>query len=256
LIIHQLPITTYQSQERRTTVARTFDAPIITTDQNIDRVLAAGLPIGFVFLEGDPPPPLEQAMKHLAKDNAGKLLVVRIPVKDGQAAARRYQVSQFPALVTVCDGQTLTKAEAIAAPDLEKHVAFLLGQGPRPQPARHSANHSTSTAAGSRPYAVTDATFDQEVLRSSLPVLVDFWAPWCGPCRMVEPILEKLAPELAGRLRVVKLNVDENPATAQRYGVQSIPTMLVVKNGQIAGRWTGALPEAALRSRLTPFLAK
>lgn len=242
-------------------MARAFDTPIITNDHSLDRVLATGLPISFVLIEGNPSSQLEQVMKRLARDNAGKLLVVRIPAKDGQAAARRYQVSHFPALVTVRDGQVLTKAEAIAAPDLEKHVAFLLGQGPRPQPARptngRSANPSTSTtAADHRPRAVTDATFEQEVLRSSLPVLVDFWAPWCGPCRMVEPILEKLAPELAGRLRVVKLNVDENPATAQRYGVQSIPTMLVVKNGQIADRWAGALPEAALLNRLTPFLAK
>jgi thioredoxin len=91
-------------------------------------------------------------------------------------------------------------------------------------------------------------------MRSSQPVLVDFWAPWCGPCRMVGPILDKLSKELAGRLRVAKVNVDENPAVAQRYGIQSIPTMMVVKNGQIADRWAGALPEGSLRSRVMPFL--
>jgi thioredoxin 2 len=102
---------------------------------------------------------------------------------------------------------------------------------------------------------VTDATFDQEVLRSPQPVLIDFWAPWCGPCRMVEPILERLAQEMAGRLRVAKVNVDENPMTARRYGVQSIPTMMMVKNGQIVDRWAGALPEGALRNRVTALMS-
>jgi thioredoxin len=101
---------------------------------------------------------------------------------------------------------------------------------------------------------VTDATFEQEVLRSSQPVLVDFWAPWCGPCHMVAPTLDKLAGEMAGRLRVVKLNVDENPITAQRYGVQSIPTMMVVKNGKIVDRWAGAFPENALRGRVAAWV--
>jgi thioredoxin 1 len=240
-------------------VTRVFDTPLITNDHSIDRVLATGLPIAFVFLDGGAAPPLAQVMKRLAQDHAGNLLVVQIPVKDGPAAVRRYQVGQLPALVTVRDGQMLTKAEAISAPELEKHTAFLLGKGPRPQPAervngRPAAQATSTTTGDHRPLSVTDGTFEQEVLRSSLPVLVDFWAPWCGPCRMVEPILEKLAPDIARQMRVVKVNVDENPATAQRYRVQSIPTMIVIKNGQIADRWAGALPEAALRSRLTPFL--
>jgi thioredoxin 1 len=239
-------------------VTRVFDTPLITNDHSIDRVLATGLPIAFVFLEGEAAPPLAQVMKRLARDNTGNLLVVQVPAKEGQSSARRYQVGQFPAVVTVCEGQMLTKAEAISAPELEKHTAFLLGKGPRPQPAERvngrPAAQTTSTTGDHRPRAVTDGTFEREILRSSLPVLVDFWAPWCGPCRMVEPILEKLAPEIARQMRVVKINVDENPVTAQRYKVQSIPTMMVIKNGQIADRWAGALPEAALRSRLTPFL--
>ena len=105
------------------------------------------------------------------------------------------------------------------------------------------------------PIITTDKTFEQEVLHSSQPVLVDFWAPWCGPCRMVEPVLEKLAREMSGRLRIVKVNVDENPLTAQRYSVQTIPTMIVVQNGRVTDRWAGALPEVALRNRVTSWLA-
>ncbi|MGE5141342.1 MAG: thioredoxin [Rudaea sp.] len=88
-----------------------------------------------------------------------------------------------------------------------------------------------------------------------MPVVVDLWAPWCGPCRMVAPVLEKLASEYAGRLRVAKLNVDENPMTAQMYQVTGIPTLLFFKNGQMVNRVVGALPERQLRSAVDRFLS-
>ena len=97
---------------------------------------------------------------------------------------------------------------------------------------------------------ITDASFDQEVMHSSLPVVVDFWAPWCGPCRMVAPILDRLAGEMRGRVKIAKINVDENPLAAGRFGVQAIPTMLIVKDGRVVDQWAGALPEQAMRSRL------
>lgn len=105
------------------------------------------------------------------------------------------------------------------------------------------------------PVTVTDATFAAEVERSPLPVLVDAWAPWCGPCRMVGPIVDELATELAGKVRVAKLNVDDNPATAARFDVRSIPTLLVMVNGREVDRIVGALPKAAIRQRLDRALA-
>lgn len=237
-------------------MARIFDTPLITSDQSIDRVLAADLPVLLLFVDGAGSPLLEQTMKQLARDHAGKLLVVKVPTKDAPVATQRYHLKQFPAVVTLRHGQVLARAEAVSEPALKQHAAFLLGKGPRPQPAPETGRtgRPAATAGNGKPYPVTDATFEQEVLRASQPVLVDFWAPWCGPCRMVEPILEKLARDMAGRLRVAKINVDQNPATAQRYGVQSIPTMMVVKNGQIADRWAGALPENVLVERVKPFL--
>src|SRR5512146_2396460 len=94
------------------------------------------------------------------------------------------------------------------------------------------------------PIHVTDDAFEKTVLQSSLPVIVDFWAPWCGPCKMVAPTLEKLAKELAGKLIVAKVNTDDNPEWASRYGVQGIPTMLFIVKGKIAHRQVGALPES------------
>jgi thioredoxin 2 len=105
-------------------------------------------------------------------------------------------------------------------------------------------------AADNKPVTVTDATFSAEVERSPLPVLLDLWAPWCGPCRMVAPVVEELATEMAGRVRVAKLNVDENPAIATRFQVRSIPTLLVLKGGREMERIVGVQPKSEIVQRL------
>ena len=93
----------------------------------------------------------------------------------------------------------------------------------------------------------TDASFEQEVLKSDTPVLVDFWAEWCGPCRMIGPSLEEISKELDGKLKIVKINIDENPMAPTRYGVRSIPTLLLFKNGQVAATKIGALQKSKLQ---------
>ena len=104
------------------------------------------------------------------------------------------------------------------------------------------------------PIHVTDTAFEKTVINSTLPVIVDFWAPWCGPCKMVAPTLEKIAKENAGKVIVAKVNTDENPEWAMKYGVQGIPTMLFVAKGKIVHRQVGALPEPMLRNIVTQFL--
>jgi len=112
----------------------------------------------------------------------------------------------------------------------------------------------TPLLASTHPVIVTDSNFAQEVERSPLPVLLDMWAPWCGPCRMIAPVVEQLAGELAGRLKVGKLNTDENQMTASRFNVRSIPTLLVLKNGQEVDRLVGALPKHEILRRLESII--
>ena len=101
---------------------------------------------------------------------------------------------------------------------------------------------------------LTDSTFDEEIAAAGEPIIVDFWAEWCGPCKMIAPVLEEIAGEHAGKVRVAKLNVDDNPSAARRFDVMSIPTIIVFKDGQPAKRLVGAKPKGALLEELSDFL--
>lgn len=101
---------------------------------------------------------------------------------------------------------------------------------------------------------VTDATFKQEVLDSDVPVLVDFWAPWCGPCRMVAPVVDEIAAQYAEKLKVVKVNTDENPSVASQYGIRSIPTLMIFKGGQRVDIVVGAVPKSTLAQSVEKYL--
>jgi thioredoxin 1 len=98
---------------------------------------------------------------------------------------------------------------------------------------------------------VTDADFENQVLKANGPVVVDFWAEWCGPCRMIAPALEEIQGAMGDKVKIVKLNVDENPAVAQKYGIMSIPTLMIFKNGELASRQVGAAPKAKLEQWIT-----
>ena len=98
---------------------------------------------------------------------------------------------------------------------------------------------------------VTDATFEQDVLKAKEPVVVDFWAEWCGPCKMIAPALEEISKSLSGKVKIVKLNVDQNPSTAAKFGIMSIPTLMLFKDGQLASRQIGAAPKQKLEQWIT-----
>jgi thioredoxin 1 len=106
-----------------------------------------------------------------------------------------------------------------------------------------------------KPVEITDGNFESEVLKSSLPVLIDFWAVWCGPCRLIAPIVEELAGEYSGKLKIGKLDVDNNQKTAMDYGIRSIPTLLIFSGGQEVGRIVGAVPKQGIVEKLKSFIA-
>ena len=105
-----------------------------------------------------------------------------------------------------------------------------------------------------KPKSITDAVFEQEVLKAGQPVLVDFWADWCGPCKMIAPFVEELADEYDGKLKVAKMDVDENPQTSMQYGIRSIPTLLVFKGGKVVEQIIGAVPKRHLVDKITTHL--
>lgn len=234
-----------------------FDTPLNTNDQSFDRVLRAGLPVLTLISGGAPDSSLDDALKQVAKADSGNLLVARVRAEENPGIVRRYGV-RGSTLLTFKDADEQTRAEVPTASDVRAHADFLLGRGAKPQPRPSAPPTQTSDnghgASDGHPLHVTDATFARDVLDSPLPVMVDFWAEWCGPCRMIAPALEKLAGQYAGKVRIAKLNVDENQRTAMQYQVQSIPTLLLVKQGKIVDRVVGALPEPQLRAQLERLL--
>jgi thioredoxin 1 len=213
-----------------------FDTPITTDDQNVQKVTSQKLPV-VLYLYDQPNPALEQTLREVAHEHAGKLLVARVDIAKNAQTHARYGRPQLPALFTLDEGAVESRAENIQSADIEEHVDFLLGLGPKPPEKTAPAGGAAAT------FPVTDASFPRDVLNSSVPVLVDFWAPWCGPCHMVAPTLDRLAQQYAGKIRIAKLNVDENPLTAQQYRAMSIPMLLMFKGGQPVGKLVGAHPQ-------------
>jgi thioredoxin 1 len=234
-------------------MSRVFDTPLASSDLSLDRVLNAGLPAALVFYEKELRGNMRQTLDDLARQYAGKLLIVTLARSDAAQAMSRFQIRQLPSLIAVQDGKAIARQENLQIGELKPYLAYLAGEGPLPSMRAAASGPSVKRETDGSPLHVNEASFEREVLRSDRPVLIDFWASWCAPCRMVEPTLEKLAREQIA-LKVVKVNVDENPSLASHYRAMSIPMMIVIKGGQEVDRWVGALPEQAIRSRVARWI--
>lgn len=223
-----------------------FDTPITTNDASLRKVLAQKQPALLVLLdENKDDKPLEDALKKAAKRHAGELLVVRVDANSNPATVARYDQPIVPALVTLTASafgrNVKSRAEAIRPNDVRAHIAHLLEDAPLPE-SKASNGAGTQAKNSTKPINVSDANFRQEVLKSKQPVLVDFWAAWCGPCRTIAPYIEQMAQEHQGKLKVAKLDTDRNPVIARRYEIRSIPTFIVFEGGQPVARTSGANP--------------
>ena len=245
-----------------------FDVPIHTSAQNVERVFAAGLPLvlSFEVPVCEHCRALVPTLEDLARSFVGRALIVRVDNTEEGELANRYRITRVPTLIFWRDDKEVARIEgAVNFSTVRNHIEFLLGNSVQPQAASGpSLMLSAATgmvasmlpvgAKNGDPVIVTDGNFETLVLQSPLPTLVDFWAPWCGPCRTISPVVEELGREYAGRLRVAKVNTDENPAWAGQLGIMGIPTLILFKRGREMDRVVGAASKASLRAHIERLL--
>ena len=234
----------------------TFDTPINLTDQSFERaVLQSSLPVvaDFWASQDSSRQKLDSVLRATAESYAGELLVAKLEVGDAVQAQGRYAVDTLPEFLFFRNGRLVARAKGTPSVEaLRPWVKYLLERGPKPTAAR--PRQRSQVPDQGKPVHVTDATFDQIVLRANVPVIVDFFASWCAPCRAVAPALEALAEAYAGRALVAKVDVDANQSIARRFHVMSVPTLIFFQNGREVDRVTGAQPRHVLEQRLTSLL--
>lgn len=232
---------------------------IHTNEQSIARVLQAGLPVALVFWSKAPAVPAawESVLTKVAEEEAGHILIAKVNVDEEQPLRQRYGIQSVPAVALVKQTHVeATLPPTTTATALTDWLRYLARGGTRPadqQPAQKSAQPSRpSTQSSGVPVTLTDANFDQ-MIQNDQPVLVDFWAPWCGPCRMVAPAVEEIARTFQGRALVGKLNVDENQRIAQRYGIMGIPALYIFKQGRVVDQMVGVQSAQTLQQHLNRY---
>lgn len=197
----------------------------------------------------------EIALQEALDKYRGKLKAYLVDARDDAALVERFALGSNPILIGWHDGQEYIRRNRPWNTDVNGVAAEMAALAPVPVGEDGQPLEESPAAVDDKPITVTTQTFLEKIVKSDLPVVVDFWAEWCQPCKMVAPILEKLAKEFAGKVRIAKIDVDANQELAQQFGIQSIPTMMFVKNGKIVGQNAGAAPEGALRDVITQLIA-
>lgn len=194
-----------------------------------------------------------------ALDGASKqgLKVIQVNVDKEPEYAEQFSIGKHPVMAVWHCGEILWRRSRPWKTDVDFILKSALELVPKDvvAPVADEELAEADFEVPTKPITVTDADFMEKVINSPLPVVVDFWAEWCGPCRMVGPILEKLAAEFSGQVVVAKVDVDANPMLSQQFRIQSIPTLMFVKNGKIVGQSAGAAPEAAMRDVMNQLIA-
>jgi thioredoxin 1 len=220
-----------------------FDTPITTDDRSLSKITGQKLPVVVLFYNSQQKPdkPLEDAVQKAASKHAGELLIARVDTSSSPEAHRKYGSLPTPALVTLKDNKVKSQAESVRPAAVRAHIDYLLDKGPLP--TERKPEPEKGAGAKTTPIHVTDSSFDKVVLQSKIPVFVDFWAPWCGPCLSVAPLIDRLAGDYAGKVKIVKVNTDENLNLQRRFQIQSIPTFMTFRDGKPVERRSGASPQ-------------
>jgi thioredoxin 1 len=236
--------------------------PIIATDATLKTLYDQDQPILIYLHDGENKhKSTTDAVRKLSKKYAGKLQVASVDVTSNPKTAAKYTALTLPAVVTL-EQQSFGVREKsqqgeVRPSDVRAHAAYVLGKGDDPVEIAERKARKQQKTAGVVSGGTVDAnqrTFRKLVLKSKQPVLVDFWAPWCGPCQQVSPMLEQLGQEYKGKVRVVKVNVDDNPKLSRQYDVMSIPAIMLFENGTIVDRTVGAQPRRVVEKMIKGVL--
>jgi thioredoxin len=247
------------------TKEETMQEPITLNDANLDETLAGEKPVLLLLSTGDGLRGDFSAAFKKAVDEHTDILFAQIDPQANPETAARFEVSDKPVMIGWYHDEQIVRRSRPWGSDVPLAIEMLQNAFKAQNPdvvdvddvKEDEETMSTTQVVENTPFIVTDDTFEAEVINYSrqMPVLVDFWAEWCGPCKMVSPVLEKLAAEFAGKIRIAKVNVDENPGLSQAFRIMSIPNFMAVKDGTIVFNQPGAFPEAAFRDLIDQLIA-